>query len=336
MKRRAPRQIDLFGVEPAPADRTPAKGAPAPADHDDALSVLAGRLPPHLRLGTSSWAFPGWQGLVYAQRESATRLSRLGLSAYAQHPLLRAVGLDRTFYAPITSGEFADYGAAVPEDFRFLVKAHAALMSNERQRPISHGPRRSVFLDASYATDAVITPAVEGLGGKLGVILFQFPPMSLSAKALAAFPEQLARFLDALPRGVPYAVEIRDTAVLTAQYAAALSAGGASHCYNVHPRMPNVLTQAALMRDAVGGAGPVVVRWMLRTDQAYEAAREAYAPFDQLVAPDPDRRLQIAELLETLGATRPTIVIANNKAEGSAPRTLVELAQLLAGRAGER
>jgi uncharacterized protein YecE (DUF72 family) len=29
------------------------------------------------------------------------RLARTGLRAYAQHPLLRSVGIDRTYYAPI-------------------------------------------------------------------------------------------------------------------------------------------------------------------------------------------------------------------------------------------
>jgi len=321
-------QIDLFG-----APRADATESVAAAEHDTPLTAIAEALPAHLRLGTSSWAFPGWKGLVYAQHETATRLSRYGLSAYAQHPLLRTVGLDRTFYAPIEARVFAEYAAAVPEDFRFLVKAHAALTTSERQRSIGDATARSVFLDAEYAASEVIAPAVEGLGETLGVILFQFPPLVLPPRQLAAFPERLARFLSALPRGVPYAVEVRDAAVLSEAYGSALSEGGATHCYNVHPRMPDVLTQAAQLGAAVRAAGPVAVRWMLRTDQQYASAKEAYAPFDQLVAPDPARRAQIAELLSMLEAeAHPVLVIANNKAEGSAPRTLIELARLLAGR----
>ncbi len=326
-RRNAAQQVDLFS---SPGHDTVSV---APAQHDASLAALAASLPTHVRLGTSSWAFPGWKDLVYAQRESTSRLSRYGLGAYAQHPLLRAVGLDRTFYAPIGASAFAEYAAAVPEDFRFLVKAHAALTTSERQRTIGDAPAQNVFLDAGYAAHEVIAPAVEGLGSTLGVILFQFPPLSLPPRQLAAFPEQLARFLAALPRGVPYAVEVRDAGVLTAEYAHALREGGATHCYNVHPRMPDVLSQAACLGAAVRDAGPVAVRWMLRTDQQYASAKEAYAPFDQLVAPDPARRAQIAELLSILEAeARPVIVIANNKAEGSAPRTLIELARLLANR----
>jgi uncharacterized protein YecE (DUF72 family) len=73
-------------------------------------------------MGTSSWSFPGWDGLVYAGRRAADVLSRDGLRAYARHPLLRAAGIDRTFYAPLDAAGFARHAAQVPGDFRFLVK----------------------------------------------------------------------------------------------------------------------------------------------------------------------------------------------------------------------
>jgi uncharacterized protein YecE (DUF72 family) len=323
VKRVRSQQADLFGE--------PAAAAIAPAAVDNEMLSLGASMPSTLRLGTSSWAFPGWRGLVYATRESATRLSREGLAAYAQHPLLRTVGLDRTFYAPIAATEFAEYARVVPDEFRFLVKAHAAITTTDRQRAIGETTNTPVFLDSVYATERVIAPAVEGLGLKLGVLLFQFPPLALPSKRAAAFAEQLQRFLSELPRGVPYAVEIRDSSQLSMEYAQALREGGATHCYTVHPRMPSVLEQWHALGDVVREAGPVAVRWMLRTDQQYESAREEYAPFDQLVAPDITRRAEVAEVLQRLIADRKqTLVIANNKAEGSAPRTLTELARLIA------
>ena len=69
--------------------------------------------------------------LIYAPRdgrpESEQRLAREGLAAYAAWPLFRTVSLDRTFYAPLDAAGFARYAAAVPEDFRFVVKAPAAI-----------------------------------------------------------------------------------------------------------------------------------------------------------------------------------------------------------------
>lgn len=47
---------------------------------------LAGVLPKNLRIGTSSWSYPGWIGTVWDREYSEGALSKHGLSAYAQHP----------------------------------------------------------------------------------------------------------------------------------------------------------------------------------------------------------------------------------------------------------
>lgn len=326
--------MDLFGAPEVPP-------RVASVTVDDATRALAESLPAHVLLGTSSWAFPGWEGLVYARTERAERLSKHGLAAYAQHPLLRAVGLDRTFYAPIARDEFAAYAADVPVGFRFLVKAHAALTTPGGLARMRTPETVDRFLDAAYATDAVIAPAVDGLGDALGVLLFQCPPMAPGSRALASFPDRLEHFLSRLPPGVPYAVEVRNASLLEdatiARYRSALVSGGATHCFTVHPTMPSVREQAERLGDEVWAHGPVAVRWMLRPDQEYESAREAWAPFRALAAPDLGTRTDVAELVQTLATVqRPVLVIANNKAEGSAPLTLRELARLLVGAAGAR
>ncbi len=297
------------------------------------LVELALRLPPALRLGTSSWSFPGWAGIVYAERFTEQRLAREGLAAYSRHPLLRTVGLDRTYYAPIPAAEYARYAQATPPDFRFVVKAHAALTTPvaqlARRSPVAPGPER--FLDADYAARAVVAPMQEGLGDRAGVVLFQFPPLGpphvRDAKSFAA---RLRDFLAALPRGPQYAVEVRNREFLCPAYVDALARNGVTHCYNVHPRMPPVGEQYALLGEAAWRSGAVVVRWMLHPTQEYEAARDRYFPFDRLVDPDPRNRVALARLLEQLlGAGHETFVIANNKAEGSAPLSLFTLAREL-------
>ena len=47
-----------------------------------------------IRLGTSSWHFPGWAGLVWARAYSEAVVAKHGLAAYAQHPLLGTVSLN--------------------------------------------------------------------------------------------------------------------------------------------------------------------------------------------------------------------------------------------------
>ena len=72
-----PPQLELFA--PAPGVAEPDTSAtPEPALPSTELLELAARLPAEVRLGTSSWSFPGWTGLVYARAATQLTLARAG------------------------------------------------------------------------------------------------------------------------------------------------------------------------------------------------------------------------------------------------------------------
>jgi uncharacterized protein YecE (DUF72 family) len=149
------------------------------------------------------------------------------------------------------------------------------------------------------------------------------------------FAERLEAFLAGLPRGPLYAVELRTRAFLTPQYADALARTGAVHCLNVHPSMPSLAEQWA--RIAIEDGRALVVRWMLGAGMKYEEARDRYAPFNRLVDEDAETRGEIAERSIAVAMRDiPVYVVANNKAEGSAPLTLFALAREIARCRGER
>lgn len=321
----------------ARAPRTPkattVDAVPPTAEHVD----LSHRLPAHVRLGTSSWSFPGWEGLVYANKASEKLLSNDGLRAYSRHPLLRTVGIDRTHYAPIPSAQFAQYAEQVPDDFRFLVKAHEACTLFQWPTHPRYGQRKGqqneLFCDAAYAARAVVEPAVRGLGDKLQCLLFQIAPQPLKPIGGAdAFVAKLHAFLSALPKGPCYAIELRNRELLTPDYAAALADTHAIHCHTVLRRMPPLVEQWSKSGSANAAPGaPLLIRWMLHRDHDYESALEHYEPFHELVDEDATTRDQIALLaVEAAAAERPVTVIVNNKAEGSAPLSVFKLAGRIA------
>ncbi|RNE90543.1 DUF72 domain-containing protein [Marichromatium sp. AB31] len=315
-------QLDLFGA-PTAAETV----APAPRSQPEQS------LPAGLRLGTSSWSFPGWDGLVYAGAHPSSRLSRHGLGAYAAHPWYRTVGVDSGYHAPLPRARLAGYAEQVPPDFRFLVKA-PALITDPFERGGGGVPRATNpgFLDPTRATELAVAPFVEGLGSRAGVLLFQFPPLGRAlAEQPRRFAEALYRFLHRLPQGPCYAVEVRDRGLLTRDLAEALRHGGARPAHALHPRLPDLAAQQQCFADLP--PGPVVIRWMLHAGFGYEAARRRYAPFDRLHDPDPASRAAIARLVRAaLGAGESVYVIVNNKAEGCAPLSLEALgAEILGG-----
>lgn len=345
--------LDLFGDAPASPDTastpTPVKRQAVgkivqPWTHDPALNALAAGLPSNLYFGTSSWSYPGWHGMVYDGEYTESLLSRKGLEACGQHPLLRAAGIDRGFYGPIPITDYLRYAAQVPEHFRFLVKAPASVCDAWLRGPDGAGRlANAAFLDAEIAIRDFIEPATAGLGARCGPLLFQLSPLQSLADDGPALFTRLEAFLAALPPLEPtltpnacYAVEMRDASLLTPRYIRLLRDHGVRFCLAARDRLPSVPRQAqaqALMDD--GAPGPLVLRWMLREGRSYAMAEKAFSPFDKLADPDTETRNAIADVVvRTLQAGQPAYVIVSNNAEGCAPLSIVGLATAIADRLG--
>ena len=324
-----PAQPSLFELpeEPFPA------ATPAPE-----LFRLAAALDPTLRLGTMSWSYPGWRGVVYGANAKPKELAERGLTAYARHPLFSTVEIDRSYYEPLSAAALRRFAEQVPASFRFVVKMHEDCVVRRFPLHARYGKKRGAdnerFLDSAYAAERCVAPAVAGLAEKLGVVLFQFPPQDVGGAA--AFARRLQQFLCALPRGPVYAVELRNRELLTPRYAEALCAAGAVHCHNVWGEMPSLLAQARALPPLA--RRPLVVRWLMRRGQDYQSAGSRYMPFDQLVEEDTLNRAEVARLVARGGAHGvPAFVLLDNKAEGCAPESALRLARAIVeqrGRAG--
>jgi uncharacterized protein YecE (DUF72 family) len=330
-------QTDLFGfVVPdddttgKPTVRASSRGAVTPAPQDAATITLGQRLPDGVHLGTSSWSFSGWSGLVYAGAHTDSKLARDGLAAYAAHPLFRTVSIDRTFYAPLSEKEFADYAAKVPMHFRFVVKAPMAITSSYVRDDAGRFSDSPFYLDLSYAIDNFVAPAANGLGANAGPLVFQFPPQG---KRITSNPDsfinQLYRFLRDLPPGLRYAVEVRDTELLTTRFFKCLETTNVSFCVASHARMPSPAEQIARM-SAHLPEGDFICRWSLHAGFKYEDAKERYAPFDRIVDEDIESRMALAAAVASAArGGRVSFVTINNKAEGSAPHSVRLLAEAI-------
>jgi uncharacterized protein YecE (DUF72 family) len=307
-----------------------------PAPQEESVLELGRRLPPQLRLGTSSWYFPGWKGLVWQGDHSDAVLSKKGLPAYAAHPLMRTVSLDRAFYRPMSASQYANVAAQVPDGFRFVVKAPAlvadATVRGEGGRGIQPNP---AFLDPLLALNEFVEPALQGLADRTGALVFQLSPLPAT---VAQRPEQVLEMLDrmlaALPRvaerveGAVVAVEVRNAGLLTPALVDVLKRHGATHCLGLHAKMPPIEEQLPVLRAL--WPGPLVCRWNLHRKHGaygYEEARSLYEPFDRIVDPDPETRDTLARVIAgTVGAGQAAYVTINNKAEGSAPLSVQAVA----------
>lgn len=324
-------------------------GGVTPAPVGEALALLGRQLPRDVRLGTSSWNFPGWLGLIYGAGSGVRRLHAEGLRAYAAWPLFRTVGLDRNFYRPYTVDELANFAAQVPEDFSFIVKAPRDVtdpyLRAPTGRPLRPNPN---YLNVDRLKSTCFAPVEAGLGDKAGVQVLQFSPFPHEALRRPEDRERatdaLVRFFDAVSEantnGRLVAAEFRNYEFLTPRLYGAMRRAGIRPVIGLHPAMPSLMRQMTALRFYETGervtdprgdwpiTGPLVVRWSLAAHRFYDTAKADWSPFNAIAAPDPVTRAALAGLIVRAHASgAPTFMAVNNKAEGCAPETVRSVAE---------
>ena len=322
-------QLSLFPLDSAARTSREAAGDESALERRfDELRTVSMQLPSALRMGTSSWSFPGWRGIVYPRAATTSQLARDGLRDYARHPLLRTVGIDRTYYAPATAEDWQRYAAQLPPDFVCCIKAPASVTSFTVPGP--EATPNPDFLNAERFVEELIAPCREHFAAHTGPFILQFPPVSRRLNLdPTAFAEMLDAFLGRLPREGEYAVEIRERALLTEAYRRVLARNGATHVCNYWSAMPMPGEQADLVDHL--SAPFTIVRLLMRPGTRYERQRETMAPFNRIVQQDEHmRRDTVAVLRRAVAAGQRAFLLVNNKAEGSSPLTIESLARRLA------
>ena len=158
-----------------------------------------------VRTGTSGFSYPAWAGPFYP---AGTKRPDM-LSFYASR--LGSVEINNTFYRMPKTDLLERWRDAVPDTFRFALKA---------SRRITHQQR---LKDAGDSVDYLFRTA-EVLGERLGPFLFQLPPY------LRRDLDRLAGFLGLLPDGMRAAFEFRHASWFDDEVFTLLADAGASLC----------------------------------------------------------------------------------------------------------
>jgi uncharacterized protein YecE (DUF72 family) len=159
--------------------------------------------PARIRLGTSSFTAPGWQGSFYPVGMKSSEY----LSFYAEH--FDTVEVDSTFYACPSTSTVKGWESKTPNTFRFSVKV---------PRTITH---EKVLVDCDPEFDEFVQ-TMDTLDEKLGPMVLQFPFFNTQLfQTPIQFMSRLKAFFKNLPRlgGHRFAVEIRNKWWLTARLA---------------------------------------------------------------------------------------------------------------------
>jgi uncharacterized protein YecE (DUF72 family) len=149
-------------------------------------------LPDNLYLGTVSWSKSDWVGPFYPANLKPAQF----LETYAS--TFRTVEIDSTFYRIPSRSMVSGWRDRTPDGFVFAAKI---------PRLITH---QKVLSDCQKELSSFLQ-VMETLGDKLGPLLLQFPYFNKNAFASREqFDKLLRPFLDGLPKGFRFSVEIRN------------------------------------------------------------------------------------------------------------------------------
>ena len=166
----------------------------------------ASRLSRLLYLGTSTWAFPGWKGVVYKrQYKSQAEFTRESLSEYASIPWFRTVCIDNLFYNPPKTETLERYASQTPEHFKWISKVWERITIISYPKHARYGANAGRpnpdFLSFELFRDAVLRPYQnDDVLKRIGPLVLQFAPFSPKVLPYEQFIERLAEFLAKLPK----------------------------------------------------------------------------------------------------------------------------------------
>lgn len=293
-------------------------------------------LSPLVLLGTSTWTYEGWKGQVYNRPYPKSRFKQDCLAEYADYQfegerLFRTVGIDHSFYGPPSARQLAHYASLLPAGFKVCAKVWEEITVPAYPSGLRYAKKFGAnphFLDAEYFIEQVLAPFGEAFEEHTGPFILEFQRTGIEPND---FLPRLDKFLSQIPSRFEYAVEVRNPAVLGAEYQSILKAHGVSHIYTHLYGIPSPEQQHAKLGETFT-APFVLMRLLTPLDKKYHDAVKAYQPYDKLVRPLPDMRRQTVDLVKKAVADqRRAYVLVNNRSEGNAPDTVKALYARLTG-----
>jgi uncharacterized protein YecE (DUF72 family) len=269
-----------------------------------------------LRVGTCSWKYPSWKGLVYTKAAGIDYLAE-----YAAR--YDTVEVDQWFWAPPEPETAAQYAAVTPESFRFTVKLPNALTLTHFYRKKGETALRPNPELLSAAVYSDVLSRLEPLAPKIGMLMLQFE--YLNGQKMPSQRELLGRlggFVDAIPRTLPLAVELRNPWWINQRYFELIAEKGLAHVFLQGYFMPPIFEAWKKYGSLIRGS--VVIR--LHGPDREGMEKQTGESWDRIVAPKDDELARLVDMMKDMRDRGLTVYLnINNHYEGSSPLTIERL-----------
>jgi len=283
-----------------------------------------------LRIGTCSFKYPSWKGLIYSEDAHIDYLRE-----YSNH--FDSVEIDRWFWSlfyphgpvlpdPMVVQEYFD---STPDDFTFSIKAPNSLSLTHYYRKDTGGALEPNPHFYSLELYERFLELIAPLENKIDSIIFQFEYLNKQKmNGLAEFIDLTGEFFSKIPKPIPLALEIRNKNFLTPVYFDFLREQQICHTF-VHgywmPTMQDVYTRHG---DRLGPK--TVIRLMGEDRKGIE--KLTGKKWNKIILDKDGELRSIAGTIRSMLERNTFVTVnVNNHYQGSAPLTIEKLRTFLDG-----
>jgi len=281
-----------------------------------------------IRLGSCSWKYESWKGLIYTDRAKENYLLE-----YSK--VYDTVEIDQWFWSlfgedkvslPLTR-VVEEYVHSVPDDFRFTIKVPNSITLTHFYRKHKSEALRVNPHFLSVSLFEAFMDTLKSMHDKIGLLMFQFEYLNRQKmSSLQEFVDKFGAFIEKCDQRFPYAVEIRNPYYLNKAYFKFLNEKKIGHVFLQGYFMPDIGDIYQKFWSMISATTAIRLHGPDRSDieersggnwnNIYDACDEELSRITKIIEEIHSRNLDV-------------YANVNNHYEGSAPLTIEKIRKLL-------
>ncbi len=280
-----------------------------------------------LRIGTCSWKYDSWRGMVYSSKQNINYLEEYSTR-------YNTVEIDQWFWSLFDDivrlpeeSAVKEYNDSVPDDFKFTIKVPNSLTLTHYypSRSFKGLKENPNFFDPGLYQRFIKT--LQPLSSKIGALMFQFEYLNKQKmSSQAEFVDRLEAFFESIEKTYPCAFEIRNPNYLNKNYFDFIERSNSAHVLLQGYFMPSIEEVFKKYHEVIGA--PVIIRLHGPDRKKIEALTGK--DWSKIVLPKDEKLSVLPSVINYFSEREIDVYVnVNNHFEGSAPLTIDKIRRLL-------
>ena len=281
-----------------------------------------------IRIGTCSWKYDSWKGIVYPDKDKFNYLQE-----YSKH--FNTVEVDQWFWSLFEpkkavlpkQSDVKSYAGSTPDNFKFTIKIpNSITLTHFYSKSKTEALKPNPYFLSTELFDSFLQ-SIKPLKKKTGVLMLQFEYLNKQKlSGLTEFIDRFEGFIDTVDRKYTYGIELRNPNFLKKPFFEFIERNKLAMVFLQGYYMPPVWDVFNEFKEYIKSTA--VIR--LHGPDRSGIEKKTGSIWNQIVEPKDDDLDKISGMINYLTTKKvDTFINVNNHYEGSAPLTIRKINKLL-------